>query len=64
MQFAHLVFSHRIILTASVKHFVAQAEAAEDTGMMRVPVFCVVVLLFICHSHSLEIQNPAYGSKR
>ncbi|KAM8744154.1 peptidyl-glycine alpha-amidating monooxygenase B isoform 2-T4 [Acanthopagrus schlegelii] len=32
--------------------------------MMRVPVFCVVVLLFICHSHSLEIQNPAYGSKR
>ncbi|XP_030291496.1 peptidyl-glycine alpha-amidating monooxygenase isoform X2 [Sparus aurata] len=34
------------------------------TGMMRVPVFCVVVLLFICHTHSLEIQNPAYRLKR
>ncbi|XP_073333624.1 peptidyl-glycine alpha-amidating monooxygenase B isoform X2 [Pagrus major] len=31
---------------------------------MRVPVFCVVVLSFICHSHSLEIQNPVYGFKR
>ncbi|XP_070844391.1 peptidyl-glycine alpha-amidating monooxygenase isoform X1 [Chaetodon trifascialis] len=34
------------------------------TGMMGVTVFCVVVLAFICHSHSLEIQNPVYGFGR
>ncbi|XP_039635335.1 peptidyl-glycine alpha-amidating monooxygenase isoform X3 [Perca fluviatilis] len=32
--------------------------------MMGVPVFFVVVLAFICHSHSLEIQNPFYRFKR
>lgn len=33
--------------------------------MMGVPVFCVVVVLaFICQSHSLEIQNPLYRFKR
>ncbi|XP_074474041.1 peptidyl-glycine alpha-amidating monooxygenase B isoform X2 [Sebastes fasciatus] len=32
--------------------------------MMGVPVFFVVVLAFICHSHSLEIQNPLYRFKR
>ncbi|GAA6227220.1 peptidyl-glycine alpha-amidating monooxygenase isoform X3 [Lates japonicus] len=32
--------------------------------MMGVPVLCVVVLAFICQSHSLEIQNLLYGSKR
>ncbi|XP_034402827.1 peptidyl-glycine alpha-amidating monooxygenase isoform X2 [Cyclopterus lumpus] len=28
------------------------------TGMMGVPVFCVLVLAFICNSHSREIQDP------
>ncbi|XP_051268231.1 peptidyl-glycine alpha-amidating monooxygenase isoform X2 [Dicentrarchus labrax] len=32
--------------------------------MMRVPVFCVMGLAFICHSHCLGIQNPLYGFKR
>ncbi|XP_040915603.1 peptidyl-glycine alpha-amidating monooxygenase isoform X2 [Toxotes jaculatrix] len=32
--------------------------------MMGVLVLSVVVLAFICHSHSLEIQNPLYRSKR
>ncbi|XP_018523411.1 peptidyl-glycine alpha-amidating monooxygenase isoform X3 [Lates calcarifer] len=32
--------------------------------MMGVPVLCVVVLAFICQSHSLELQNLLYGSKR
>ncbi|XP_023268406.1 peptidyl-glycine alpha-amidating monooxygenase isoform X3 [Seriola lalandi dorsalis] len=32
--------------------------------MMGVPTLCVVVLAFISHSHSLEIQNPLYRSKR
>ncbi|XP_031734299.1 peptidyl-glycine alpha-amidating monooxygenase isoform X1 [Anarrhichthys ocellatus] len=32
--------------------------------MMGVPVFCVVVLAFICNSHTLEIQNPLYRFKR
>ncbi|KAM7393431.1 hypothetical protein PAMA_008197 [Pampus argenteus] len=34
--------------------------------MMGVPVCCVVVvvLAFICHSHSLETQNQAYRPKR
>ncbi|XP_035463743.2 peptidyl-glycine alpha-amidating monooxygenase B isoform X1 [Scophthalmus maximus] len=31
---------------------------------MRVAVLCVVVLAVLCHSHSLEIQNPRYWSKR
>ncbi|KAF0031887.1 hypothetical protein F2P81_016442 [Scophthalmus maximus] len=31
---------------------------------MRVAVLCVVVLAVLCHSHSLEIQNPWYWSKR
>ncbi|XP_071321357.1 peptidyl-glycine alpha-amidating monooxygenase isoform X3 [Trachinotus anak] len=34
------------------------------TGMMGVPVLCVVVLAFICHSHSLEVQNALYRSRR
>ncbi|XP_040012985.1 peptidyl-glycine alpha-amidating monooxygenase isoform X2 [Xiphias gladius] len=32
--------------------------------MMGVPVLCVMVLAFICHSHCMEIQNPLYRSKR
>ncbi|XP_042250297.1 peptidyl-glycine alpha-amidating monooxygenase isoform X3 [Thunnus maccoyii] len=32
--------------------------------MMGVPVCCVVILAFICHSHSLETQNPLYRPKR
>ncbi|XP_044188602.1 peptidyl-glycine alpha-amidating monooxygenase isoform X3 [Thunnus albacares] len=32
--------------------------------MMGVPVCCVVMLAFICHSHSLETQNPLYRPKR
>ncbi|KAK9533057.1 hypothetical protein VZT92_010410 [Zoarces viviparus] len=32
--------------------------------MMGVPVFCVVVLAFICTSHTLEIQNPLSRFKR
>nr|XP_046231091.1 peptidyl-glycine alpha-amidating monooxygenase B [Scatophagus argus]XP_046231092.1 peptidyl-glycine alpha-amidating monooxygenase B [Scatophagus argus]XP_046231093.1 peptidyl-glycine alpha-amidating monooxygenase B [Scatophagus argus]XP_046231094.1 peptidyl-glycine alpha-amidating monooxygenase B [Scatophagus argus]XP_046231095.1 peptidyl-glycine alpha-amidating monooxygenase B [Scatophagus argus] len=32
--------------------------------MMGVPVFCMVVVTFICHSHSLEIQNTLYRLKR
>ncbi|KAM4528176.1 peptidyl-glycine alpha-amidating monooxygenase B isoform 1-T1 [Odontesthes bonariensis] len=32
--------------------------------MMRVPVFSLVVLVFVCHSLSLEIQNHLYWSKR
>ncbi|XP_062290046.1 peptidyl-glycine alpha-amidating monooxygenase isoform X3 [Scomber scombrus] len=32
--------------------------------MMGVPVCCVVVLAFICHSHSLETKNPLYRPKR
>ncbi|XP_008299984.1 peptidyl-glycine alpha-amidating monooxygenase isoform X2 [Stegastes partitus] len=32
--------------------------------MMRIPVFCVVVLAFFCHSDSLEIQPSLYGSTR
>ncbi|XP_071321361.1 peptidyl-glycine alpha-amidating monooxygenase B isoform X4 [Trachinotus anak] len=46
----------------------AQTAAAEHTvmvtGMMGVPVLCVVVLAFICHSHSLEVQNALYRSRR
>ncbi|XP_041815917.1 peptidyl-glycine alpha-amidating monooxygenase [Chelmon rostratus] len=34
------------------------------TGTMGVTVFCVVVLAFICHSHSLETQNSMYGFRR
>ncbi|XP_022600173.1 peptidyl-glycine alpha-amidating monooxygenase isoform X3 [Seriola dumerili] len=32
--------------------------------MMGVPTLCVVIVAFISHSHSLEIQNPLYRSKR
>ncbi|KAM9338178.1 peptidyl-glycine alpha-amidating monooxygenase B [Symphorus nematophorus] len=32
--------------------------------MMGVPIFCVLVLAFICHSCSLEIQSPIYSLKR
>ncbi|XP_034751399.1 peptidyl-glycine alpha-amidating monooxygenase isoform X2 [Etheostoma cragini] len=32
--------------------------------MMGVPVFFVVVLAFICHNHSLEVQKPFYRFKR
>ncbi|XP_068561854.1 peptidyl-glycine alpha-amidating monooxygenase B isoform X2 [Cebidichthys violaceus] len=33
-------------------------------GVMGVPVFCVVVLAFICNGHTLGIQNPLYRFKR
>ncbi|XP_027132606.1 peptidyl-glycine alpha-amidating monooxygenase A isoform X2 [Larimichthys crocea] len=32
--------------------------------MIGVPVVCVLVLAFMCHSHSLEMQNPIYRFKR
>ncbi|KAI3362550.1 hypothetical protein L3Q82_012256 [Scortum barcoo] len=32
--------------------------------MMKIPVLCVVLCAFICHSHSLEIQTPVYRFKR
>ncbi|XP_037339828.2 peptidyl-glycine alpha-amidating monooxygenase isoform X2 [Pungitius pungitius] len=32
--------------------------------MMGVAVVCVVVLAFICHSHSLKLQNTLYRSRR
>ncbi|XP_070706175.1 peptidyl-glycine alpha-amidating monooxygenase B [Pempheris klunzingeri] len=32
--------------------------------MMTVPGFCVLLLAFICHSHSLNIQNPLYRFQR
>lgn len=64
VQFTHPVFSDRIVLTASVSHLQPKQQQQNAPGMMRVPVFCVVVLAFICHSHGLEIQNPVYRFKR
>ncbi|KAL6097277.1 pam [Pungitius sinensis] len=32
--------------------------------MMGVAVVCVVVLAFICHSHSMKLQNTLYRSRR
>ncbi|XP_068190058.1 peptidyl-glycine alpha-amidating monooxygenase B isoform X2 [Antennarius striatus] len=34
------------------------------TCMMRLSICSVVVLAFICHSHSLEIPNPGYDYQR
>ncbi|XP_029025578.2 peptidyl-glycine alpha-amidating monooxygenase B isoform X3 [Betta splendens] len=55
--------SHQTRLHEPPAHEAEATAAVGTTGLMGVFVSWVVVLAFICHSHSLQMPNPAYGSR-